>query len=329
MASVSVILILGFIIVYFIMIETFSVLFRISGLTKEKSLFQTISLLTNAGFTTNESEVVVANRFRRRVAVSAMVTGNVFSVLIISLVLNLLLNVSYGEKEENFLIVTLIAFGVFLVIVVLLRLPFIKNPFDKAIEKIAIKMMKKTNAENTLTLLDNYGHGLSIYQIVINTVPAILVDTSLFKSRIKDLYNINILVLRRKSKVVEVTKDTMLQPNDIITVFGSSQNIKDVFKSKLKGDAKALLDVSGEENIIDLIDNYGEDAMVTIQIKKLPELLKDKPLFESGLKDKKHINVMIIKRNDNPIEIVKDTVVEVGDTITVFGPYKTIKDLFK
>lgn len=329
MASISVILILGFIIVYFIMIETFSVLFRISGLTEEKSLFQTISLLTNSGFTTNESEVVVANRFRRRVAISAMVTGNVFSVLIISLVLNLLINVSNAGAEENFLIVTLVAFGIFVVIFVLLRLPFIKNPFDKLIEKVAIKMMRKTNAENTLTLLDNYGHGLSIYQIIINTVPSILVDTSLFKSRIKDLYNINILVLKRKGKVVEVTKDTMLQANDIITVFGSSQNIKDVFKSKLKGDAKALLDVSDEENIIDLIDNYGEDAMVTIQIKKLPEMLKDKPLFESGLKDKKRINVMIIKRNDSPIEIVKDTVVEVGDTITVFGPYKIIKELFK
>ena len=42
------------------LIQVFSVLFRISGLTKVKAKFQVISLLTNSGFTTSESEIVVS-----------------------------------------------------------------------------------------------------------------------------------------------------------------------------------------------------------------------------------------------------------------------------
>ena len=64
----SVILIMVFIIIYVILIEIFSMLFRITGLTKEKASFQAISLLTNCGFTTGESEVITSDRLRRRIA---------------------------------------------------------------------------------------------------------------------------------------------------------------------------------------------------------------------------------------------------------------------
>ena len=63
----SVILILAFIIVYVIVVQIYSVLFRITGLTKEKAQFQSISLLSNTGFTTTESEIIVSDRVRARI----------------------------------------------------------------------------------------------------------------------------------------------------------------------------------------------------------------------------------------------------------------------
>ena len=78
----SVILILAFIVIYVIVIQIYSVLFRITGLTKEKARFQAISLLTNSGFTTSESEIIVSDRVRRRIAIAAMINGYAFSVII-------------------------------------------------------------------------------------------------------------------------------------------------------------------------------------------------------------------------------------------------------
>ncbi|MCQ3035743.1 MAG: TrkA C-terminal domain-containing protein [Bacilli bacterium] len=329
-ATISIILVLGFAVIYIGMIEIFSVLFRISGLTKEKSLFQTISLITTAGFTTSESEVIVTNKMRRRIAIAAMVTGNVFSVVIVSLIINLFMSVSTTTWEKRSLIITGIAFGVFALLMILFRIPFIRKIFDKLIESLAITAMKKRNHENAITFLDNYGHGMCIAEILINFVPDMLKDKSLFESKIKDVYNMNVLLIKRKRKIIEVTKDTMLQTDDVIVVFGSSQNIKDLFGKQTKKDIKEALSVEDKinENIITLIDNYGPDAMAEVTINSVPEIFVDKTLFESGIKENYQINVMMVKRDDKPIMVVKDTVIEDKDVIVVFGPYKSIKELF-
>ena len=329
-AIVSLILVIGFAIIYLVMIEIFSVLFRISGLTKEKSVFQTISLLTTAGFTTSESEVIVTNKMRRRIAIAAMVTGNIFSVVIVSLLINLFMNISNVAEMDKFLISAGISLGSFALLLILIRIPVIRKVFDGLIEKFAITAMKKRNHENAITFLDNYGHGMCIAEILINFVPEMLKDKSLFESKIKDIYNMNVLLIKRKRKIIEVTKDTMLQTDDVIVVFGSSQNIKDLFGKHNSKDIKDALSIEDKvhDNIISLIDNYGSDAMAEIVINDVPQFFEDKTLFESCIKEKYQINVMMIKRDDKPIMVVKDTVIEQNDVIVVFGPYKSIKDLF-
>ena len=78
----SVTLIVTVILVYYALIKVFSILFRITGLPKEKAIFQSVSLLTNAGYTTGESELVVSEKTRRRIATASMLTGYFFSVVI-------------------------------------------------------------------------------------------------------------------------------------------------------------------------------------------------------------------------------------------------------
>ena len=77
-------------------------LFRITGLTKEKASFQAISLLTNCGFTTGESEVITSDRLRRRIAIAAMISGYSFSVVIVSLLINVFMKVSTQSQEDNY-----------------------------------------------------------------------------------------------------------------------------------------------------------------------------------------------------------------------------------
>ena len=95
---VIVILILAFIIIYISFIDVFAVLFRMTGLTIEKAKFQVISLFTNAGFTTRESEIIVSNPRRRNLAKAAMITGHIFSIIIFSLIVTIITSIATTQQ---------------------------------------------------------------------------------------------------------------------------------------------------------------------------------------------------------------------------------------
>ncbi|MBO4538900.1 MAG: TrkA C-terminal domain-containing protein, partial [Clostridia bacterium] len=73
---------------------------------------------------------------------------------------------------------------------------------------------------------------------------------------------------------------------------------------------------------------YGEEAMTEIQLNVVPDILKDKGLFESGLKSEYSINLLTIRRKDSSVVITKDTILQEKDVIVVFGPYNNIKKVF-
>ena len=60
----------------------------------------------------------------------------------------------------------------------------------------------------------------------------------------------------------------------------------------------------------------------------MPEILKNKGLFESVLKSDYSINLLTIRRKDVSEVITKDTILQEKDTIVVFGPYANIKKVF-
>lgn len=64
-----------FILVYILINEIFTVLFRLTGLTEDKAKFQVTSMLTNSGFTTSDSELITSSRVRRKLARITMISG--------------------------------------------------------------------------------------------------------------------------------------------------------------------------------------------------------------------------------------------------------------
>ena len=228
--SLAITLILGFILVYIFLIEIYSILFRITGLTGIKSRFQAISLLTNSGYTTSEAEVVTTNKMRRNIAIASMLTGYAFSVIIVSLVFNLITKISATSLQENYITI-LIVLAIFAGVLIFFKLPFIKKPVEKLIEKIARKIMKKDIDDNVITLLDVYEKDV-IAEVAINVVPQIMQDKKLSEINARDLYNINILMLKRNGVAEVVTKDTIVNKDDIIVVFGPVQEIKNLFITK-------------------------------------------------------------------------------------------------
>lgn len=322
--GISAILIMVFIIIYYMLIQVFSVLFRISGLTKVKAKFQVISLLTNSGFTTSESEIVVSDKLRRKLAMSCMITGYVFSVIIISLIVNLLTNLDKSQIETSFTVVlyTFIGFSAFLIIS---QFPFIKNIFNKIIETIATKFIARSNSENIITLLDSYGK-LAIVEVYVNAIPKALVDKSLAESNLKASFNINVMMIKRHNRIIEVTGDTIIQKKDLIVVFGEQQSIKDLFRDAKK-DVSEAIKISNV-NVIDLIDNYGKEAMVSITVNNVPAILLNTPLYKTGFKETYQISILTVTRNEKNVVVNKYTTIEKYDKIVVFGPYLKIKDVF-
>ena len=63
------------ILLYWVIAEVFTIFFRFTGMPADKAHFQVISLLTGTGFTTRESEVMLGNRRRRRLAQITMLFG--------------------------------------------------------------------------------------------------------------------------------------------------------------------------------------------------------------------------------------------------------------
>ena len=111
------------IVIYFTLINIFVALFRITGLTKEKARFQVISMITCVGFTTGEAEVITLNKRRRRLAIICMITGNLFNVLIISLIINLISNITRENIAIENLYWVFIIVGVLLLLLIISKIP--------------------------------------------------------------------------------------------------------------------------------------------------------------------------------------------------------------
>lgn len=224
----SLILFVVFIVVYSIIIETFTVLFRLTGLTREKAKTQVISMLTNSGFTTSESEIILHSRKRRKLAQLTMLSGYSFTVIIVSVLVNIFLTLNRAEVKSMVAVVIFLA--AFLTLWFLfMRIKAVRSRFDIMIEKIGNRVMfgKKSNR---VVLIDNYGER-AMAEIYLDFVPAILDKTPLAVAKIKEIYDIQILLLKRKGEPTgAVNGKTIFRTKDIIVVFGSYKNIRVIFE---------------------------------------------------------------------------------------------------
>lgn len=217
-------------VLYMTFIEIFTIIFMITGMSNTRAKFQVISLLTGCGFTTNESEIVVSSRKRRRIAIIVMLFGNLFNVAIVSILVEGFISFS---KDKSFDVLSstlyLLAFVAF--IIILKRLPFIKVAFNNIIKKLANKVMFSKNS-NHLLILDNF-HGFVIVEVKVIKVPKLLKEKSLLESRISKDYNLRILTIKRNEKnIADVTKDEIIRDNDRLIIYGPLTNVIKVFNEK-------------------------------------------------------------------------------------------------
>lgn len=210
--------------------EIFTVIFMITGMSHTRSIFQVISLLTNSGFTTQESEIVISSRKRRKIAITTMIFGNIFNVAIVSLLVNVIM--SFSEKQQvNLMPVFIYLISFFTLIILIKKIPFIRVGFDKLIKRAVGKVMFSKNS-NPLLILDNFS-GFVIVEVKVLEVPNILKDKTLDQANITKGYGIKILTIKRGDITIgDVTKDEVIIKNDRLIIFGSLIKIIELFNQQ-------------------------------------------------------------------------------------------------
>lgn len=222
------ILFLTFTLGYMAMSEVFIVLFRLTGLPEEKARFQVISMLTNSGFTTNESELITTSRTRRKLARMTMIFGYTFTVTIVSSIVNMFL--SMAETRVLDVVQTALLFvGIFILGVIVRRVSIIKISFDNVVKDIGRKFIfgKKSNP---MVILDSY-HSSVIAELVVTDLPECLRGVSLMESGVAQKCHLQVMVITRGGVVNSDVKPTdTIEVGDKVVVFGPAKAIRILFK---------------------------------------------------------------------------------------------------
>ncbi len=213
------------IIAYIGVVEVFTVLFRLTGLKPEKARFQVVSLITNSGFTTKESELILTSMPRRRLARTVMLFGYLFAVTAVSLFVNLL----FRMGSENFSYITLLyAVTGLAVFAMLLRSKWAIRKFDVAVEYLVRKYTRSEN-RNYMRVLEVMDNKL-IAEIKIYDLPEVLREKTLFELDFRRRFDLNVLLIRRDKTIIDpIYPEETLRERDTVLLYGSNEKIVELF----------------------------------------------------------------------------------------------------
>lgn len=237
----ALVLFILFILIYMVIAEVFVVLFRITGIPEEMASFQVISMLTNSGFTTNESNIMINSKLRRRITKFVMLFGYAFTVTIVSALVNIFLQFKDTFLGSTFSVVP-IMISIATIWGFLHKNKWIKSKIEKIINSIAYKFLYKTNI-NHIIILQRL-KDLVIARVILNELPSELNGVELAKTAMKTKYGINVLYKITNNGESEADAHTVLNNGDTIVVIGDEKNINSVFG--IKGENINRGDANGE-----------------------------------------------------------------------------------
>lgn len=86
----SLVFLVSFLLVLFIIVEVSAIALKITGMDLHKARFQALSALVTVGYTTSDSEMVVQHPARRRIIMVLMVLGYLGTATIVTSLINIL-----------------------------------------------------------------------------------------------------------------------------------------------------------------------------------------------------------------------------------------------
>ena len=219
------------ILVYWVITELFTILFRFTGLPDERARFQVISLLTGCGYTTKESEMFLSNRRRRRMARITMLFGYVFNITIVSAFINVFLSLKLTQAEHYYFGI-LIPLGAVAIIFVFMRVPRVRAWGDNLLQRVADRLAGRTDSFNTVLLLDYIGTE-TIALVTLKHIPEEYQGVPLSETGLKSNTGILVMLVEHPGeKAQPAGADTVFSVGDKLTVFGDYNTISTAFHER-------------------------------------------------------------------------------------------------
>ena len=218
------------IVIYMVIAELFTLLFRFTGLPDEKARFQVISLLTGCGFTTRESEMFLSSRSRRRMARVTMLFGYVFNITIVSTLINVFISMK-EVQTGRYAMGILVPIAEAAVIVALIRVPKIRGWMEHRLEMLVNRFFRGDRSNYSM-IVDYIGEE-TIALVTLLTVPESLRGKTLAQANLRAERNILVLLVEKPGqKAVPAGADTVFAEGDKLTVFGDYARIRQVFEAR-------------------------------------------------------------------------------------------------
>lgn len=229
-----IIMLFAFVIMYFILCKVFASLFQLTGLSKSKSRFQAYSLFIGCGFTTSESELIMYDPTRRKLAIACSITGFIFSTLIIGLVIGVVGSLDFhGANSAAYTRNIFLTFGLSLacliIIIILSNVKVVANACNNLLKKIFFRI-HHSNGDNVIIFTDMI-YDQFIAAIELNKVPSHLAGRRFADIDLENKYGIKILICGKKDigMTAKIDEDYIFSDGLYLQVMGPAKAIKTVF----------------------------------------------------------------------------------------------------
>ncbi len=214
--------------IYIFTVKVYSLLFQLTGISKQKSLFQVASILTSTGFSTKESEIVTVDVTRRKLVFSLMIFGYVSTIIFIALVISLIIN---KTTLAQYIIICLYTNIFYLII----NTKFASLVISNIVTKLGNKFFFGEK-NNSIKVLSDYGNKV-IAEISINELPLFFEDISLKDTEVFKQYDLNLLSIKRKNVIItSVNGDHIIKKDDKLVLYGDLIKMTYIFQTIVKND---------------------------------------------------------------------------------------------
>ncbi|VEF48572.1 Uncharacterised protein [Bacillus freudenreichii] len=215
---------LGYFIFVALVIEASATLLTFTGLKRKIARYQVISMLTNTGFTTDESKLILEHPIRRKISAFLILFG-AFSLAVIISILSSYLSNDIRFKQLGYI---LTGSGILLFFLKLKPVrEFLQGKLDTSMEKqyaLDERPIREVLYMNEDDLL---------------TVVPLSIESSFVNKQCNEVFgygeDIQLLFIKRGEEVIRLhLNDEQMHEGDLLYVLGDEKSIRDKFNHELK-----------------------------------------------------------------------------------------------
>lgn len=192
-----------------------------TGLSWDTASFQAYSAFFGVGFTTREAEMVVNHPVRRRIIRDLILAGNIG---LTSALATLVVSVVQNESDQHPMVILAELVAAVLALIFVFGRPVVRKALDRLIQHTLEKAGMVRALDYELLLRIQSGYCVSEVEVLPESKVA---NKTLRESRPWD-HGVVILALRRNGETPHGIPgpSDLLQPGDLITVYGKESQIR-------------------------------------------------------------------------------------------------------